>query len=101
MKTVVRNIVPASQVNVNDTDTGSKLYGIQHREYRADNRKRYKVHRCRDETYMAVGFLNSTGHLNEEEGFEDLNDVMDYCDEHSHQLFEFDSAQDFADWLQS
>lgn len=101
MKTVVRTIVPVDQVSVGDTDTSAKLYGIQHREYTSLNPKRYKVHRCRDETYMAVGFLNSTGHLNEEEGFDDLEDVMRYCDEHSHQLFEFADASDFARWLSS
>jgi hypothetical protein len=101
MKTVVRTTTPQNQVALGNTDTASKLYGVQHREYREDNPKRYKVHRCRDRTYMAVGFLNSTGHLNESEGFESLASVMDYCEEHGHSLFEFDNAEQFADWLDS
>jgi len=79
----------------------TRIYGIKHRNCSRTNLKRYKLHRKSNGMYEAIGFINSTGHLNEREGFDSLADAHAYCVEHKHSMIEFDSAREFADWLRA
>lgn len=97
-KKVVGNSTPSDVVSVNDLDV-SRLYGIQHGKNAS---KRYKLHiRADGGKVEAIGFLNSTGHLNESSKFRDLNAAYDYCQRKGHTMLQFDNTSDFATWLGS
>ena len=88
---------PTNIVPVTELDQSTKLYGIQHGKNPA---KRYKLHQSTvDGGFDACGFLNSTGHLNEAEGFDSLEDVLAYCNEKGHTMYQFDNVSDMAHWL--
>lgn len=100
-KVIAQQSIPSDVVLINQTDTTTegKLYGVEHKKF-ISNGKRFKVHvRADSGKHELIGFRNSTGHLNEEQGFANLQEVFDYCNEKGHKLLEFNDRNDFAEWL--
>lgn len=96
MKRVVAQATPVDVVSIDQLDD-NKLYGVQHKKR---SNKKYKVHVRADGGLVELcGFLNSTGHLNEDDGFANLAGVFNYCQSKGHQMYQFDNAAEFAAWL--
>ena len=100
MKTVT-NTAPSSNV-IGASDIGvSQLIGVKHKKFNATSKpKKYKAHQRADGGEIElVGFLNSTGHLRENDKFDSMQAVYDYCQEKGHTMYQFDTPQEFGAWL--
>lgn len=101
MKKVVAPFTsPTGIIAINEVNKSTKLYGVQHKNFEK-NGKRWKVHQRADSNkrFECIGFLNTTGHLNEDSGFSSTEDVFAYCEKKGHTMHEFDDAADFGTWL--
>jgi hypothetical protein len=89
------NVIAAAEVGV------SSLIGVKHKNFDASSKpKKYKAHQRADTGEIElIGFLNSTGHLNETDKFDTMQAVFNYCTNKGHSMYVFDTPQEMGAWL--
>jgi len=100
MKTVTNQATPSNVIGIADVGVDA-LVGVKHKKFNATSKpKKYKAHQRADTGEIElVGFLNSTGHLREDDKFDSMQAVFDYCQEKDHVMVTFDTPQEFGAWL--
>jgi len=100
MKTVTNQATPSNVIGIADVGVDA-LVGVKHKKFNATSKpKKYKAHQRADTGEIElVGFLNSTGHLREDDKFDSMQAVFDYCQEKGHVMVTFDTPQEFGAWL--
>lgn len=100
MKQVTNTAPPSNVIGVNEVGV-DHLIGIKHKKFNPTSKpKKYKAHQRADTGEIElVGFLNSTGHLRENDKFDSMEAVYNYCREKGHTMYQFDTPQEFGTWL--
>lgn len=100
MKTVTNTTPPSNVVGASDVGVTS-IVGVKHKKFNATSKpKKYKAHQRADTGEIElIGFLNSTGHLHEDDKFDSMQAVYDYCIAKGHTMYQFDTPQEFGAWL--
>ena len=100
MKQVTNTAPPSNAIGVADVGVAN-IIGVKHKEFNTtSNPKKYKAHQRADGGEIElIGFLNATGHLREDDKFDSMQAVYDYCTEKGHTMYQFDTPQEFGAWL--
>lgn len=100
MKTVTNTTPPSNVIGAADVGVDS-IIGVKHKKFNTTSKpKKYKAHQRADTGEIElIGFLNATGHLREDDKFDSMQAVFDYCEQKGHIMVQFDTPQEFGAWL--